>query len=139
MGRSGKKRRRVEDSRRSLPTSRNATQKKTRSTLSVSQLQALRAYVDMMSTPTRPRAARHMVPTRLVVGPVAKAVANPSGVFKRHLANLKKIAGPIVPNRPEKTVCEARRERREVIFAKGQGGRSGQKSPVWTRKSKIKC
>lgn len=36
-------------------------------------------------------------------------------------------------------VCESRREREQVLHANNKTGKSGQKSPIWTRKSKIKC
>lgn len=36
-------------------------------------------------------------------------------------------------------VCSRRAERREVIFASGKGGQKGQKPPVWTPKSKVRC
>jgi len=38
-----------------------------------------------------------------------------------------------------KTICESRKERTEVLFAKNQTGKSGQKRPNWTLKSKVKC
>lgn len=37
------------------------------------------------------------------------------------------------------TLCERRDERTEVLHALGHTGKTGQKSPVWTRKSRIKC
>lgn len=65
------------------------------------------------------------------------------GQFKRHMARLQAVhgpvPGPIVINRPEKTVCDRRRERREVLFASGKGGKKGQKAPVWTLNSKVRC
>jgi hypothetical protein len=36
-------------------------------------------------------------------------------------------------------VCENRHVRREVMHALGKSGKGGQKKPVWTEKSKIKC
>lgn len=38
-----------------------------------------------------------------------------------------------------KTVCEERSERREVMFATNKAGRSGQKTPRFTAKSKVRC
>lgn len=35
--------------------------------------------------------------------------------------------------------CVARSQRTEVIHATGRAGKRGQKSPLWTEKSKIKC
>lgn len=37
------------------------------------------------------------------------------------------------------TLCEARQERTEIIHALGHAGKSGQKTPIWTKKSRIKC
>jgi len=36
-------------------------------------------------------------------------------------------------------VCEERRVRKQVMFATGKSGQVGQKSPVWTRKSRLVC
>lgn len=50
----------------------------------------------------------------------------------------KKIEQPsrAVENRP---LCALRAERREIMFATGNAGRTGQKTPVWTSLSKRKC
>lgn len=37
------------------------------------------------------------------------------------------------------SVCSRRSERREVIFATGKGGQKGQRPPVWTQNSKVRC
>ena len=37
------------------------------------------------------------------------------------------------------SLCESRREREEVLHAKGLSGRRGQKPPIWTQKSKVRC
>lgn len=37
------------------------------------------------------------------------------------------------------SVCSRRQARKEVIFATGNAGRKGQKSPVWTEESKKRC
>lgn len=39
----------------------------------------------------------------------------------------------------EHTVCSRRNERKRVIFATGQAGKGGQKAPVWTNESRIRC
>lgn len=36
-------------------------------------------------------------------------------------------------------ICSARAMREEVIHAIGKSGRGGQKSPRWTKKSKVRC
>lgn len=37
------------------------------------------------------------------------------------------------------SVCVGRSQRKEVMFATNKAGRVGQKSPVWTKKSKVRC
>lgn len=39
----------------------------------------------------------------------------------------------------QKSLCEQRQTRVEVIHATGNAGRRGQRSPIWTRKSKVRC
>lgn len=46
---------------------------------------------------------------------------------------------PVLNQRRTKTVCESRRERRELLFAFGYGGRIGQRTPRFTQTSKISC
>lgn len=38
-----------------------------------------------------------------------------------------------------RSVCEQRRERAEVMFATGVAGSRGQRAPVWTSRSKVRC
>lgn len=37
------------------------------------------------------------------------------------------------------SVCVGRSQRKEIMFATNKAGRVGQKSPVWTKKSKVRC
>lgn len=39
----------------------------------------------------------------------------------------------------EKSICQRRAERAEVIHATGKAGKGGQKSPRFTRNSKVRC
>lgn len=49
-------------------------------------------------------------------------------------------AAPAAGQDQEETpVCVERQVRKEVMFATGKAGRVGQKSPVWTRKSRVRC
>lgn len=50
----------------------------------------------------------------------------PSGVIK--------VAVP-----EELSMCERRRRRKEVMFAKRKAGKGGQKRPRWTENSKVNC
>lgn len=65
--------------------------------------------------------------------------SNNSRPFRQFLS--QKEAIPVFAEQhPRKmTLCEVRDERTQVIHALGHAGRGGQKTPVWTRKSRIKC
>lgn len=56
--------------------------------------------------------------------------------FHSNVSNSKGLAKTDPFSQP-KTVCESRRERREVLFARGLT--RGVKPPVFTLKSKVKC
>lgn len=43
------------------------------------------------------------------------------------------------PDSTQRTICEERRIRREVMFAINKAGQTGQKTPVWTVQSKKTC
>lgn len=45
------------------------------------------------------------------------------------------ISAPVVP----KSICDSRREREEVIHATGKAGRRGQRRPLWTKQSRVRC
>lgn len=68
-------------------------------------------------------------PTKSV--PLSKALWQPQDVNTVSPA-AKPKAEPI-------ETCVARSQRTEVIHATGRAGKRGQKSPLWTEKSKIKC
>lgn len=44
-----------------------------------------------------------------------------------------------LPTKSVKTVCESRKERKQVMFASGRAGRKGQRTPIWTKQSKLRC
>lgn len=62
--------------------------------------------------------------------------------FAKHKARLDRLHGVNTPEKPFKrvlrSVCDQRRERREVLFAKGKGG-AGNARPVFTQQSKVRC
>lgn len=50
-----------------------------------------------------------------------------------------KLASRPLQAAPSAGVCVQRQSRKEVIHALGHAGKAGQKSPVWTKKSKVRC
>lgn len=61
-----------------------------------------------------------------------RRVANPLGKVK---SDINKQINPVTRLK----LCVGRAMRKEVMHAIKEAGKSGQKSPEWTRKSKIKC
>lgn len=70
------------------------------------------------------------------------SVAHPVNVNKAKVdrkAKVKPLRYPTISTTPEKTICESRSERKQVMFATGSAGRKGQRTPMWTQKSKVRC
>jgi len=146
----GKNRRRRDrddssQARRSLPTSSSTYQPRSRSVrtiYTVDQFGDLTRSGTMFISPTikppaRQRRNRIVASPNVNLGRVAPYKA-PSLVGFQSPSVIQK-PGPPERRRPEKTICESRQQRREVMFASGKGGKRGQKPPVWTQLSKKRC
>lgn len=126
-----KSRRRTYGSKRSLPT-QYATYTPNRA-YTIEQLRDLigynRTYEISPYTRTRPTVLRR------VKSQLAKT--QKKSTFPKTYG----VATPRLTQQETKVldVCESRRERTQVLHALNKSGKVGQRRPIWTKKSKVRC
>lgn len=133
MGKSrSRKRRRDEVTTRRVPTFYDQTYKMPSTDLSsfLDDFRDVRSVVDLVD----PQRAR---PTS--VGPRFVTEYQNKNLERQSSPYDPFVARKMRPARVEKSLCESRRERKEVIFATGNSGRKGQRPPIWTRLSRVRC
>lgn len=85
------------------------------------------------TTPTRskPHPRRDPAPYKSLTGPLQQ------GVWTQTFQDVPETPRTSIPTRT--MVCVLRQQRREVLHATNKTGKSGQKSPIYNRLSKIHC
>lgn len=100
--------------------------------------------VTLMQSRRVASAKRKVLPSRAIVREPTYSYVTPK-YSKSYISAVSKLTSSVLPVKLSKSemksigICSSRHERKEVMFASGNAGKRGQKKPVWTSKSKVKC